>query len=87
MLPRFLIGDNCQETPEVFFIMHTIQPRCIIELDGDQEFEGEIKIHWIDEQPSQDEVDDLVNEAQDFFDAEIECNEEYEEEEDDEEGK
>jgi hypothetical protein len=85
MLPRFLIGDNCQETPDSFFIIHTISPRFILELDGEEEFEGELKLHWIDNEPPQNEIDDLVNEAQDFFDAEIECNEEYDELDDDDE--
>ena len=51
----------------------------------EKEFE-EFQIHWIDPDPkNQKDIDELISEAQDFFEGEMECNEEYADEEDDEE--
>ncbi len=74
MLPKFLIGDNTQECPDKIFIIHTQTPRCFLEgnLEGqDESFE----VHWIDEVPTQENVEKLIEEANDFLDAELESQE------------
>lgn len=83
MLPKFLIADNSQESPDLIYVVHTESPRCIIQCDVD-DFYSNQKIHWIDEEPlSLDDVEALLEEAEDFFERELENQEElYDEEED-----
>ena len=73
MLPKFLIADNSQEALDLVYVVHTEKPRCIIQ-----------KIYWIDEEPlSQDDIDSLMEEAEDFYETELDNQEEvYDEEED-----
>ena len=83
MLPKFLIADNSQESPDLIYVVHTESPRCIIQCDV-EDFYSNQKIHWIDEEPlSLDDVEALLEEAEDFFERELESQEElYDEEED-----
>ena len=83
MLPKFLIADNSQESTDILYVVHTQTPRCIIQCDID-DFYSNQKIYWIDEQPSNlDNVEDLLEEAEDFFEKELMNQEElYNEEED-----
>ena len=83
MLPKFLIADNSQESPDLIYVVHTESPRCIIQCDV-EDFYSNQKIHWIDEEPlSLDDVEALMEEAEDFFERELENQEElYDEEED-----
>ncbi|MDY4044316.1 MAG: hypothetical protein SOY65_11015 [Marinifilaceae bacterium] len=83
MLPKFLIADNSQESPDLIYVVHTESPRCIIQCDV-EDFYSNQKIHWIDEEPlSLDDVEALLEEAEDFFERELENQEElYDEEED-----
>ena len=76
MLPKFLIADNSQEALDLVYVVHTEKPRCIIQCDQ--------KIYWIDEEPlSQDDIDSLMEEAEDFYETELDNQEEvYDEEED-----
>lgn len=82
MLPKFLIADNSQEALDLVYVVHTEKPRCIIqcELDG---FYSNQKIYWIDEEPlSQDDIDSLMEEAEDFYETELDNQESvYDEEE------
>lgn len=83
MLPKFLIADNSQESPDLIYVVHTESPRCIIQCDV-EDFYSNQKIYWIDEEPlSLDDVEALLEEAEDFFERELENQEElYDEEED-----
>ena len=82
MLPKFLIADNSQESADLVYVVHTEKPRCIIRcgLDG---FYSNQKIYWTDEEPlSQDDIDTLLEEAEEFYEKELENQEElYDEEE------
>lgn len=83
MLPKFLIADNSQEAPDLVYVVHTEKPRCIIQCDLDGFYSNQ-KIYWIDEEPlSQDDIDSLMEEAEDFYETELDNQEEvYDEEED-----
>ena len=76
MLPRFLLADNSLETPETIFVVHTEIPRFIIEADID-DFENNQEIHWIDDEPDDENlIAQLVDEAEEFLEREFE-NEEF----------
>ena len=76
MLPRFLLADNSLDTPETIFVVHTQDPRFIVEADID-DFESNQKIHWIDAEPGDEKlIAQLVKEAEDFLEREFE-NEEF----------
>lgn len=83
MLPKFLIADNSQEATDLVYVVHTEHPRCIIQSDL-EDFYSNQKIYWIDEEPlSQDDIDTLLEEAEDFFEKELDNQEElYDEDED-----
>lgn len=81
MLPKFLLADNSQETPETIFVVHTESPRFIVESDVD-DFSKDQVIHWIDEQPVSEElIEQLLGEAEDFLEAEFESQEDLYDEE------
>lgn len=82
MLPKFLIADNSQEAVDLVYVVHTEKPRCIIRCDV-EDFSSNQKIYWIDAEPlSQDDIDTLMEEAEDFFEKELENQEDlYDEEE------
>ena len=86
MLPRFLIADNSQESSDLVYVVHTQKPRCIIQCDV-EDFYSNQKIYWIDEEPlSFDNVENLLEEAETFFEKELENQEAlYDEEEEEEE--
>lgn len=86
MLPKFLIADNSQVSTELIYVVHTEKPRCIIQCDID-DFNSNQKIYWTDEEPiSQDDIDSMLEEAEDFFEAELANQEDlYDEDLDDEE--
>ena len=69
-LPKFLVADN-SAYPEVTFVIHTEKPRFIFDVDT-QEYA------LLDNSyPSEDIIADLLEEAQDFFESELD---QYEEE-------
>jgi len=83
MLPRFLLADNSQETPDTIFVVHTQMPRFIIEADID-DFWSNQEIHWIDGEPGDEKlIDGLVNEAEEFLEKEFENEESLDWEDDD----
>lgn len=82
MLPKFLIADNSQKAPDILYVVHTEKPRCIIQCDV-EDFHSNQKIHWIDEEPlCTDDIESLLEEAEEFFEAELENQEDLYDEED-----
>ena len=76
MLPKFLLADNSQVLPDTIFIIHTEQPRFIVgcDLEG---FNVDQEIHWIDEEPgSADLIAELLEQAEEFMELELEYEEE-----------
>jgi hypothetical protein len=73
-LPRFLIGDN-SDLPDAVFVIHTEFPRFVMNLES-----GEVE--WMEEFDEQDqkelemEAENLIQQAYDFYDREIERYEE-----------
>lgn len=68
-LPKFILGDNT-DYPNAIFIIHTEFPRFIINLEDDEvewfeEFDGE------DEKELENEMENLIQMANDFYDREI----------------
>lgn len=83
MLPRFLLADNSLETPDSIFVVHTETPRFIIEADID-DFESNQVIHWIDDEPGdEDLIAQLVDDAEQFLEDEF-ANEDLLDDDDDE---
>lgn len=71
MLPKFLLADN-YEFPDKVFVVHTESPRFIVESSVD-DFYDDQEIHWIDEEPKdQEEVERLIDEAEDYYITEFE---------------
>ncbi len=68
--PKFLLGDNT-DYPEAIFVIHTEFPRCIINLENDE-------VEWLEEFDKSeekellDEAENLFQEANNFYDREIE---------------
>jgi hypothetical protein len=82
MLPKFLLADNSQEAPDTIYVVHNENPRFIIESDID-DFESNQVIHWIDDEPDNEElIEQLIDEAEEFL--ELEFSQEYDEDEEDE---
>ena len=70
MLPKFLIADNSQELPETIFIVHTDEPRFIVESDI-EDFNSNQMIHWIDKEPTKKNlIEDLLADAEEFLNIE-----------------
>ncbi|MFD2565332.1 hypothetical protein [Aquimarina rubra] len=67
--PKFLLGDNT-DYPEAIFVIHTEFPRFIINLQDDE-------VEWLeefdksDEKELESEAENLFQEANDFYDREI----------------
>lgn len=82
MLPKFLIADNSQKATDLVYVVHTETPRCIIECDLDGFYSNQ-KIYWLDEEPLiQDDIDALLEEAEDFYEKELDNQEDlYDDEE------
>ncbi|MFA9391548.1 MAG: hypothetical protein ACERKD_17190 [Prolixibacteraceae bacterium] len=81
MLPKFLIADNSQEMPNTIFVIHTESPRFIVESDI-EDFSKNQQMHWIDEQPLNETItEQLLEEAEDFLEAEFENQEDLYDEE------
>ena len=83
MLPKFLLADNSQVLPDTIFIIHTEPPRFIVgcDLEG---FNVDQEIHWIDEEPeSADLKAELLEQAEEFMELELEYEEELDKLEED----
>ncbi|MDE5639869.1 MAG: hypothetical protein K2I47_08855 [Odoribacter sp.] len=82
MLPKFLIADNSQVSTDLVYVVHTEKPRCIIECDLDGFYSNQ-RIYWIDAEPlSEDDIDSLLKEAEEFYEKELDNQEEVYDEED-----
>jgi hypothetical protein len=80
MLPKFLLDDNSQETPDTIFVVHTETPRFIVESDID-DFYANQEVHWIDGEPGDEEmIADLLEAAEEFLEKEFENEERLSEE-------
>ncbi len=90
MLPKFLLADNSQVLPDKIFVVHNEQPRFIVGCDVEG-FSVDQEIYWIDDEPeSEDLVKELLEQAEEFMDLELEYEEELyllENDEEAEEGK
>lgn len=82
MLPKFLLADNSQETPDTIFVVHTETPRFIVEADIDDFWNNQV-VHWIDGEPTEEVAEQLVGAAEEFLEKEFE-NEMQLDEEDEE---
>jgi hypothetical protein len=81
MLPKFLLADNSQEAPETIYVVHNENPRFIIESDI-EDFSSNQEIHWIDDEPDNEElIEQLIDQAEEFL--ELEFSQEYDEDEED----
>lgn len=82
MIPKFLLADNSQELPDTIFIVHTEEPRFILECDIEDFNENQV-IHWIDTKPADAGViEDIIEEAEDFLERELENQEDLYDDED-----
>ncbi|HKK11260.1 MAG TPA: hypothetical protein VJ945_00390 [Flavobacteriaceae bacterium] len=68
-LPKFILGDNT-DFPDAIYIIHTEFPRFIINLENDdvewlEEFDRE------DQKELEDEMEDLIQAASEFYDREV----------------
>jgi hypothetical protein len=67
--PKFLLGDNT-DFPDAIFVVHTEYPRFIINLQNDD-------VEWLedfdqsDEKELASEAEDLITQANEFYDREV----------------
>ena len=77
MLPKFLLADNSQERPDSIYVVHNEYPRFIVESDI-EDFSENQEIHWIDDEPDDKSViSELLAEAEEFLETELESQENY----------
>ena len=67
--PKFLLGDNT-DYPDAVFVIHTEYPRFIINLQNDD-------VEWLedfdasDEKELASEAEELITQANEFYDREV----------------
>ena len=84
MLPKFLLADNSQEMPDMLYVVHNETPRFIVGSDI-EDFAVNQTIYWIDEKPrDKDLIAQLLEEAEEFLEAELENQDNYFEDGEDE---
>jgi len=77
MLPKFLLADNSQEMPDMLYVVHNETPRFIVGSDI-EDFSVNQTIYWIDEKPKdKDLIAQLLEEAEEFLEAELENQDSY----------
>ncbi len=82
MLPKFLLADNSQESPDTIYVVHTEEPKFIVESDI-EDFWSNQEIHWLSEAPeSQELINSLLEEAENFLEDEFENQEDLYDEDD-----
>lgn len=80
MIPKFLLGDN-SDLPEAVFVIHTEFPRFILDLDAEE-------VEWLDDvdvkddEELSDDLMQLIDQAQDFYERELDRYEAMDEGED-----
>ena len=80
MLPEFLFADNSLFSTELVYIVHTQQPRFILQCNG-EDFMEDQEIFWLDPEPGdEDEKETLICRAEDFYEAVLDNEEELDEE-------
>ena len=73
-LPKFILGDNT-DYPNAIYVIHTEFPRFIINLENDE-------VEWLedfdqhDQRELETEAENLINQANQFYDREVERYEE-----------
>lgn len=76
MLPKFLIADNSQDSPDDIYVVHTQYPKCIFKCDIDETFADNFIIHWLEEEPNEDyNLKGLIAEADQFIEDELDNQE------------
>jgi len=76
MVPKFLVGDNT-DNEEAVYIIHTEYPRFVINLEDDE-------VEWFDdldnenEEEATQEVQNLIQQAEEFYQREVDRYEELE---------
>lgn len=76
MLPKFLLADNSQVQPDRIFVIHTEQPRFIVGSDV-EDFYKDQEVHWIDDEPESEELKkELLEQAEEFLDLELDYEDE-----------
>ncbi len=84
MLPKFLLADNSQEMPDMLYVVHNETPRFIVGSDI-EDFSVNQTIYWIDEKPTDNDfIEQLLEEAEEFLEAELENQDKFFEDEEDE---
>ncbi|MBL7969099.1 MAG: hypothetical protein JNK09_19010 [Prolixibacteraceae bacterium] len=77
MLPKFLLADNSQEMPDMLYVVHNENPRFIVGSDI-EDFSVNQTIYWIDPEPKdKDLIAELLEEAEEFLEAELENQDNY----------
>jgi len=77
MLPKFLLADNSQEMPDFIYVVHNENPRFIVGSDI-EDFSINQEIHWIDDEPEdKDLITQLLADAEEFLEAELENQDSY----------
>ncbi|MGQ8338530.1 hypothetical protein ACUNWD_18380 [Sunxiuqinia sp. A32] len=75
MLPKFLIADNSQETPDLLYVVHTQEPKFIVKSDV-EDFWSNQEVYWISDEPSsKDIINQLLEDAEEFLENELESQE------------
>jgi len=46
MLPKFLLADNRIESPDLFYVVHTQEPKFIVEFDSEDSTKNKSSIGW-----------------------------------------
>ena len=68
-LPKYILGDNT-DYPNAIYVIHTEFPRFVINLEDDEvEFFEEFDQQ--DQKEIENEMENLIQEATDFYDREI----------------
>ena len=77
MLPKFLLADNSQEMPDFIYVVHNEYPRFIVGSDI-EDFSLNQEIHWIDDEPEDKAlITELLTEAEEFLETELENQDNY----------
>lgn len=69
LLPKYILGDNT-DYPNAIYVIHTEFPRFIINLEDDEvEFFEEFDQQ--DQKEIENEMENLIQDATDFYDREV----------------
>mgnify|MGYP006929322694 CR=1 FL=1 len=75
--PKFLMGDNTQ-SPDSIFVIHTGNPSFVLDVDSEEVFFLEKGFGEADREETANQISELVSEAMEFYDSEIQAYEELE---------